>query len=782
MKNKFKKLIQCFLSTKKKVFKDINIIDNKTKQIINKLEILLEKPYFKHKNIKHLFVFLFLMALVFFSFRLLFNSYFEADEWYHLTHYLPLTKNTGGMFQALIKTITSSQELSEWQHVIPIGVVMFFLNTIFFGTNFTFYVFISLLLHTFNSFLIYLLVKEFFYKCNKSNYINFLAIISGIFFALNPPPIHNITWAAFYGQNSLSVTFFITTILAFMKAINRDNFIYLNLTALFLLCTLMTKETGVVLFLVLPFIYLIIRRYNFSKKRLLLTFSPIIVFYLFFRFFIPLIYMWVESQVDLNTTSVRGMDWNIFWFRFFTFPIRMLSQVFFSRASFQSLMTIISPIIYPQIGEEGEVRAINRLHFIYGPGNDLFVYILSIIIFVVALLMIIQYKKNKNKHELEIVLIGMFIIFTAALPLVLNCLHIKHWGIDFFDSRHYYMPSVGASLIFPFILLFISNNIAKLYNLLFSYRNRVIIVFLILFLVWFIHSYNISQKFINGVVGVGQPRKMIINKFKEDIPVLPQKIVFYSETNKDLARTGQSQPVLPFQTSFAQILTVVFYDKNPLPDSFFKTFIFEKTGTGYKEAEGRGFGYYRSKRDILNDIMEKKYSVNDVFAFYYNPDKNTYKNITKKTKDDLISAIKIRNETSDWIKYSSPIAGISFYYPPNTEIDNIIGEDQSIKEVILNNSQFNLRLILNEYTQQDLETIKKTFELANYQNNNGEIVRKNIFFDNYYYNDALILNNNQQTLYIIKLSEKLLKAENIYYGDIVKDQIEKILGSVEELK
>jgi hypothetical protein len=84
----------------------------------------------------------------------------------------------------------------------------------------------------------------------------------------------------------------------------------------------------------------------------------------------------------------------------------------------------------------------------------------------------------------------------------------------------------------------------------------------------------------------------------------------------------------------------VYYDKNPLQDEFFNKFIFEKTGEGYKKVDGRGFGYYISKKTLARDILKKLFDVDDIYGFYYNSRNIKIKNITKSIRENMIQVVK----------------------------------------------------------------------------------------------------------------------------------------------
>ena len=147
-----------------------------TKKLLKRYTKLLKNKYIFHGSI-----FFFFSIVVFFFYRDLFFSYFESDEWFHFTYYLPLTKEPLGLLTAIKSTFIDSGPLSGGQHVIPIASAIFFLNTYFFGLNFAPYAFMSLLVHTVNCCLVFWLVRVLL-QHKKELIKNTYAFFAGIFF------------------------------------------------------------------------------------------------------------------------------------------------------------------------------------------------------------------------------------------------------------------------------------------------------------------------------------------------------------------------------------------------------------------------------------------------------------------------------------------------------------------------------------------------------------------------------------------------------------------------
>lgn len=592
-----------------------------------------------------LFIFAFFLTVVFVEYRQLFQSYFEADEWFHFTRYIPLLSHSNSALLALAKSVTDTIALSEGQHVDPIAEEIFFLNLKFFGINFIPYAFISLLTHSVNSFLTFLLIRELFGNSHKLKHEIF-AVVGGIFFALTAIPMHVVTWAAFYGQNTLSVTFFILSILFFKKAFNGKKRKYLIFSSIFFLLDLLTKETAVVLVFVLPLVVLLEKKI-FSRKTIAKIFLIPLVFFAIFRFAIPAIYFlvskWIDSALHLTvqnpaTSQIiqKGGDLSLVIYRLITFPLSMASQVFISSATMFSIMKIITPFIYYQYPGEPESRSQYRQFFIYGPGNSLLFYLIAFGIIAIVISLVRHYFAKKNNLEAHALILGFSIVIISALPLVLNVLYLPWWGTEYFDSRHYYMPSVGAAVVFPFILFsivdFMSNSLRKITRI----QINQFIMFFLLFVLWLTINKNVFDFNLHTIIDLtGYPRKQIITQMKHYLPVLPEKAVIYSETDGK----GAYGPLLPFQTSFPQILTIVYY---PFPDSFYNKFIFNAKPEGYFFSQGRGLGYYNSKKSLREAVLTNQFSVENIYGFYYDSQKIKLKNITDPVREEMKTIKNLR--------------------------------------------------------------------------------------------------------------------------------------------
>lgn len=577
-------------------------------------------------------VFFFFLILVFFFYRQLFDSYFEADEWYAFTLNFPLTRDPLGFLKILVNQTTDAPSLVQLQHIVPLSIEIFFLNTFFFGTNFIPYALISLILHSINSFLVFIFIRLLLPRKL------IFAFLGGLFFALSPIHMGAVRWAATYQTSVLPITFFLLSVIYFKMAFLREKKKYIYFSLISLLLGLLTKESVFILFILLP-IMVVMEERIFSLRFLAKLFILVFMIYTIFRFLVPLYYSLpaLKGQPKaIDTKTIVSKDLSIhkdlageIVFRTITFPIRMVGSSFLPRQTVFSIVQFITPVVSP-LPPGGDTLV--QSYFLYSTGNFFVIYLASLAIIIFCLNSIIKFVKAKQFKEAQSITIGLGIIFLSALPLVAIIFSFPRWGYDFyFESRYYYNADVGSAILFPFLIFGISKLIAR--N---PYIRKISTVAIFVFLIWLINNMYIFDLTTKETRNLDPDRREVINQIKAYLPKLPAKAVFYFETD------GKSAfgPVLPFFTSVPQALTVVYYDKSPLPDSFFNKPLFGGQSYGYQYSEGRGLGYYTSKKELVKAVAANKFSVNDIYAFYFYAEKVKLKNTTVEIRKEVKNLIK----------------------------------------------------------------------------------------------------------------------------------------------
>ena len=132
----------------------------------------------------------------------------------------------------------------------------------------------------------------------------------------------------------------------------------------------------------------------------------------------------------------------------------------------------------------------------------------------------------------------------------------------------------------------------------------------------------------------GELRKGILQQIKREYPSLPEKVIFYVES--DTPYYGMSENIPPFETGLGQVLLVWYYSTERFPGQLFgNKFLRPITKQDYKEAGGRGFGFFRYI-GLLKERV-KKYNLHEesVTAFRYSGRLAVLGNITDQTRENL---------------------------------------------------------------------------------------------------------------------------------------------------
>jgi hypothetical protein len=752
---------------------------------------------------KNLIIFFFFLLLIFATYGNLLHSYFEADEWFHFTHYLPLTVKANGWLVPIIKSFTETQSLSAGQHIDPIGEEIFYFNSKFLGIHFLPYAIISLLLHTCNSFLVFLFARELLSgktqflnkgkkdKSTKKLTTSFLqlfthngydssiaiAFIAGIFFAINISGMHAFTWAAFYGQNVLSVTFFLLCLIYLLKGLSQERTKYIFLSSLFLILALLTKETAVVLFFIIPLI-LFYRKKVFSWGLLSKVFLPPVIIYSIYRFLLPLLHFWADSQV-IEQSSTNLPDLSVIVNRLLLFPLKMVSEMFFSSDAVIALLQFITPFIYPQPPSVTmQVRSQNSIQFIYGPGNDLLVVLLAFGVLTIVFFIFRSLRKQKKSEMFFALFISLLIMVFSALLLIPIGFAIPTWGYEtYFDSRHFYLPSVGGAIVFAIILYQFAYYLSRFMTRRIRLSTSLVIAGCILLGLWAVQDLIFLENRLMVLVNVGNARRLMVEALKRNVPTLPKNAVFYIDANPELDSHGALQAIPPFQTHFGQVLTVIYYDRNHLPEDFFsKPFLNSDKSIsyqGYYSAAGRGFGYFLSRRDLAENILSGKFLITDVYAFSNNALKNETKNITPSLRTELVTYIKERGILSDWNRNTTLLSNLVFFFPAGTTVKSItppVASTIPTKEFLVEYQVLHANLTI--------KPLPIAAPVIDESTNLPDTIKKRLFFDRYHSNEVYITHIGDTFLYKVIVGESiiLLTTQN----DTVesRDVLEKMVGSI----
>lgn len=517
-----------------------------------------------HKNV--LFFYL-LVGII--AFDQLPNTFFQQDEWAIFGKYLYWDK----IALPWVNRLFFYESVS---HLIPFTTVFYYFQFKFFGLWFAPYAMASIILHIINA----LLVTKVVLQLKGSKVIAFL---SGLLFLINPTTTQAVTWIATAPGTILSVMFTLLSIVFMLQH-------KLMLSLLALVAALGFKESSVFLFLFLPVLSIISRR---EVKRRFDHAVIAVIFVGLIYFGVRLFFSIVGPKAPVSIEYFSQPTLPVYIYRFLTNPIKVFSQTIVPQEIIIFISNGIMKLAYPHL-TSGDVP---DPYIAQSVGSDIVSYGISAIILGIIFLIL----RKKSILSVAIIFIAM-----SVLPLIL--IPGPAGYISLFDGRHLYMTSVGVGIVLAILAVTIVEA---------SSRLRWIAVSIVA--AYFLYGIGYIRMTLTNQVTVAETRKGILNTITKKYPKLPKKAIIITESDKAYYGLPPGETVLPFQSGFGNTL-LVWYDMNgdKFPACFFKqNFLYIITEQGYKECEGRGFGYFREMENLIKVQKEYQIPVDNIIRFKY---------------------------------------------------------------------------------------------------------------------------------------------------------------------
>jgi len=655
------------------------------------------------KNI-YLRIFLLFLIIGVIDYQKSFFAFFQSDEWFYFSQFLPLTHSLSGFFTALKISIFSANEISGGGHLTPLYTIIWWLHNALFGVSYLPYIILSIFFHCFNAFLVFLFTKKFTKRFS-------IAFMSGIFFLLSFVHFQAVTWIMAYVPTVYSTCFVLLSMLFLtiaLESVQRRR--PLVLSTIFFVFALLTKETTVILFVVLPLLVFFKDKSYF--RSYLRWYLPVTVCYLLFRIGIPLFQGGVITSQNASALSPI-----LLLYRVITYPLRVMVELYIPQVIFLPFVEYITPLGYPTYGAEQAVRGSDFLTFTQSAGSDLIIFPLSVIFIALFIFLIFYLKQQKELRQ--VLLLAGVIIVTSALPLVLIALYAPWWGfVTFIDSRHLYIASIGAAMFFSTVMNVVYSTIKKR-------STTIAFVFVTIFIIlWSFTQYYLMQHQLRQEKLTGQQRQTVINTIISSVPTLAKTNVFLVTSNTGYYGFG---PIPPFQTNLAQTLTIEYYMKKQLPESFIQdTSLEEKgiAGEGIINYGGKQFGYFVDEDTLFSQMLAKHMQPDVIHAYAWDGNTNTMSNITDVTRSEYTQLLNHLNQYNNWKKITWNSVNMSFRIPPDgTLIDEKADNPNIIKKAIIQTNELAYQIIVWKRTLHI-----GVYEDISYMNNaDGEMIGNNSY-------------------------------------------------------
>lgn len=528
-------------------------------------------------------------------------TFFQQDEWAIFGNYLYWDK-------AHLDWFTRLFVYQQFTHIIPLSNIVSYLEFKLFGLNFFYHAFFSILIHLFNTFLVYKLAV----KTTKN--INISKIV-GLLFLTNPISHQAITWVATTAGTAYATTATLLSLIFFFDFLNTNRYKKLLLSVLFLFISFFFKETSIFL---IPFFFIayFLRRKEQTFWEKITALTPFILmsgFYILFR----LVFLFISPQAPESADLAKPHITN-YGYRVFTAPLKSFTQSFIPQKYLIEASKKIIILGYPDFVIKGDVNP----YISQSIGVDMVSYAFALFsLFGIAFAV----RKNRNALFTNTILLSLSFIALTALPLVFIPGTDGYYSL--IDGRHLYITSVFSSIL---LALFI--------NLFFVSKKRAIAIFSLLLLVMFVFVSSIQiRRDLNEQMGTAFIRTSILRKIITTYPKLPKKVIVYVQSDSPYYGFPYGDNILPFQSGFGQTL-VVWYNghQDTFPACFFKEqYLYIIQSQGYKDCDGRGFGYFRKIEDLKKFMKENNIHGVEIIGFSYISSKNTLEDITQQVKEEI---------------------------------------------------------------------------------------------------------------------------------------------------
>ncbi len=441
----------------------------------------------------------------------------------------------------------------------------------------------ALLIHMFNALVVFLLSK----RIAKNTFIAFLGTL---FFMVNSVSQSAIVWPAASLNTLPSTTLILMSIFLYFKYSDsfEKKWIFLCFMGIYL--SLLFKESGIFLFVLLPVFSFFhkkesVRQFLMRYWYFFLT-TFIIVFYRIYS------YKQITDQVALFLTGSSKYFLDSLLVRSILYPITSFSLSLIPPESSLNFARYITNVYYPFFPSEQFILIAQTVVL------DLVAVILSVFIGV-FLLMLLKVGNKKTAKEIKFWIAFLVLSF---LPYI-----IISKSYSYLESRYYYLASVAWGVILSWILAIFLEKI--------RIRTAKVCVVLVYLIFIFVHIGNINTQ-IAQMVSVSETRVKILSDLKGIKPNLSyDRNIFYVTGDSDFYLPGNK---IPFQNGFGYVLMSFYYGDNKIPKGLLEDhFLFDIGSQGYREDDGKGFGYFTDLSLLKEAVAKYKVPKESVYLYYY---------------------------------------------------------------------------------------------------------------------------------------------------------------------
>lgn len=470
-------------------------------------------------------------------------------------------------------------------------------------------------MHILNSLLVFFIA----YRVSKGL---FIACIAGIFFTIASVSDQAVIWAGAITNVLPSTFFLLLSIFLYLRYISDKNNLLFWLSISSGIASYYFRESTMFIFIFLPLIALIMSKGRNRLKESIRILSSHWILGAFIIFVVVVRFVHLQSgyQEGHFVTNNANTSEKIFLHAVF-YPLTSFSQAFIPPGQMFPMARQFEEIYYPYVSQTILSPAVYEFVI-----SDMLAIIFSLL-FIFFLAYIYMQKK---KYRITIVFSGIFFVLSVLPYIILDKPN------SYLESRYYYTSIFGAAVLLGVVSDFLLRSFIKpLKSTFFAYG--VVVLFLSMF---FLSQITYISKDIQSQIEIANERKNFLMSLQNKLPSLPDTSMLYFTGSQDYYTPGNK---IPFQLGSGFIFMSFYYHTGQIPSALIREeFLSHLFAQGYREVDGKGFGYYRDFEKLRQDSDLYEMSLENIYAFSYDGGTKSLTNISEYVREDLYASREAR--------------------------------------------------------------------------------------------------------------------------------------------
>lgn len=568
---------------------------------------------------KHIISLTLVILLIVFAYSSLPNTFFQQDEWQFFAGNIYYeSKGIGGVIESFFP-------IDAISHFNPLGMTYTWITYFLFGINFTPYGWLSIVLHIFNALLLYYFVFSWL-RIRK------IGFIAALFIGLNSIPYQAVTWVAAANSYEIPVAFILLSLIFFQRFLTHNKHrrinIVLSLTMLFI--SLLFHENGIFLFLFYPIIFFLSA--DSQRKKILRFFSYSLVIFalIYFLVRIPFFFGFTTSLPEL--TDISHPPISVYPYRIISIGMKTFAGSLIPEKTLITISEEVIRLAYPQfVATDNAVNPYISQLIVF----DLVSYILTAFILTILFLLIRFLSDILRKEKFKNIFVWTLLFVPISLlpyAFVLG----KAGYASIIEPKFFYVGSIGISILVAILFYSLLNKFSK--------QKILKIIVVIIFGLYLLSHIQAIRANVNNLVVMGARIKMFLNEIKNSYQKLPQKIIFFTQSDTAYYGMPDNEKMLPTQVGFGKMLMVWYQKEERFPGCLYQDqFLLNLLEEGYRYCEGRGFGYFRDYKKLVKSVRVNNVPLENIISYSWNSKTQEFKDVSSLVRNKLTR--DINNET-----------------------------------------------------------------------------------------------------------------------------------------